>query len=96
MSYGIIVRELASQLDNHIVAYDNLPQRGGCILYLDAPVRRLEITRQALDLGAQAVAAFVRQLLTEPPMISSRCSVGAQDGGLVLSCDEEAVAKIPS
>lgn len=85
MSYGSIVRELADQLDNHIVAYDNLPQRGGCILYLDAPMRRVEITRDALDRGAREVAAFVRQLLAvEAPMAAGRRSVGVRDGVLAM------------
>jgi len=84
MSYGTIVRELAIQLDSHIVAYDNLPQRGGCILYLDGPPRRLEISRDALDCGAREVADFVRQLLLDRPNVLKGLSVGVLDGGLVL------------
>ncbi len=95
MSYGIIVQELASQLDNHIVAYDNLPQRGGCILYFDAPMRRVEVSRDALDLGATTVATFVRQLLIDAPLATGRCSVGARDGGLVLLDDEKIVVGSP-
>ena len=87
MSYGTIVQELASQLDSHIVAYDNLPQRGGCILYLNGPLRRVEVSRDALDRGAREVANFVRQLLADPPSAIKRLSVGVGEGGLVLLGD---------
>lgn len=87
MSYGTIVKELAKQLDSHIVAYDNLPQRGGCILYLDSPMLRVEVTRDALDRGAREVANFVRQLLAEPPRAPRRLSIGVCECGLVLLDD---------
>ena len=49
MSYGTVVKELARSLEGHIIAYDNLPNHGGCILYIDGPVRRIDIEIGALD-----------------------------------------------
>ncbi|WP_442592890.1 hypothetical protein ACSBPU_15495 [Parapusillimonas sp. JC17] len=54
MSYGTIVNELARLLDIPIIAYDNIPHRGGCILYLDGPVRRIDIDTAALDQGGHS------------------------------------------
>lgn len=88
MSYSTIVKELANQLDHYIIAFDNLPQRGGCILYLNGPLRRVEVRREALDRGANEVAGFVRQLLNGAPLKATRVCVSVRDDELALM-DEE-------
>jgi len=91
MSYGTVVKELARKLDRQIIAYDNLPQHGGCILYIDGPIRRIDIAIKALDEGASDVAAFVRQVLASPPANRKRIGIGVRDGELSLLSDEELV-----
>ena len=83
MSYGTVVKELARSLGKHIVAYDNLPDHGGCILYIDGPVRRVDIEIAALGYGARDVAAFVREVLASPPACD-KISIGVRDGELTL------------
>lgn len=89
MSYGTVVKELARKLDRQIIAYDNLPQHGGCILYIDGPIRRIDIAIKALDEGASDVAAFVRQVLASPPANKKRIGIGLRDGNLSLLSEEE-------
>ncbi len=86
MSYGTVVKELARSLGKHIVAYDNLPDHGGCILYIDGPVRRIDIEIQALSHGARELAAFVRDVLASPPD-ATRIGVCVQNGELALSSE---------
>ena len=87
MSYGTIVKELARILGDRIIAYDNLPDHCGCILYVSGPVKRIEIEVLALEEGASDVAAFVRQILASPPEKSRRVGIGLRDGKLSLLTD---------
>lgn len=84
MSYGTVVKELAQSLGRQIIAYDNLPDHGGCILYVGGPVRRIDITTAALEEGSSDLAAFVRQVLSSPPDDQTRMGIGVCDGKLAL------------
>lgn len=84
MSYGTIVKELAGSLGRYIIAYDNLPDHGGCILYLDGSIKRIDISIEALDLGASDVAAFVRKTISAPPADTKMLRVGVVDGELAV------------
>lgn len=84
MSYGTIVNELARTLGRHIIAYDNLPDHGGCILYLDGPVKRIDISIGALEEGPSTVAAFVRQVISLPPSEQTSLKIGLRDGDLTV------------
>lgn len=84
MSYGTIVNELARTLGRHIIAYDNLPEHGGCILYLDGPVKRIDITIEALEEGSNSVAAYVRQIISAPPSEQTTVKIGLRDGKLTV------------
>lgn|SRR5690606_10952834 len=90
MSYGTVVKELARILGKQILAYDNLPDRGGCILYVSGPIKRIEIEVRALDEGASDLAAFVRQTIASPPDGVQCVGIGMRDGVLALRIDQEA------
>jgi len=87
MSYGTVVKELARSLGRQIIAFDNLPDHGGCILYIGGPVRRIDITIAALDEGSSDLAAFVRQVLSSPPPEVKRIGIDVRDGELVWSSE---------
>lgn len=91
MSYGTVVKELARSLGRQIIAYDNLPDHGGCILHLGGPVRRIDITTAALEEGSSDLAAFVRQVLSSPPDEQTRIGIGVRDGELALLSEPVAV-----
>ena len=84
MSYGTIVTQLARTLGRQIVAYDNLPDHGGCILHVDGPVREIDIEIGALDEGVSDLAAFVREVLASPTVSATRVCIGVRDGALAL------------
>ena len=84
MSYGTVVNELARKLEHHIIAFDNLPDHGGCILYLDGPVKRIDIKIDALHEGVDKLAAFVEQVLVSTPRSVGSVCVGMRDGGLAV------------
>lgn len=84
MSYGQVVAELTKSLDTEIVGYDNMPDHGGCILYMKGPVRRIDITIEALDRGPEELAEFIRELTTGRATPGPRLLVGVRDGTLVL------------
>lgn len=93
MSYGTIVKELARALGKQIIAYDNLPNHGGCILYIDGPLRRIDVDIKALDEGAGDLAAFVRRVLASPPPGETRIGIGIQGGELAVLPTPERVVE---
>ena len=84
MSYSTIVKELARSLGAQIIAFDNLPDHGGCILYLAGPLRRIDISIEALDKRPKDLAEFVRQVIEDPPPASGRVRIGVKGGSLVV------------
>jgi hypothetical protein len=84
MSYGTIVRELARSLGKQIIAYDNMPEHAGCILHMDGPLKRMEIGIDAMDKRPSELAAFVRQVLAEPPPGQKCVRIGVREGELTL------------
>ena len=84
MSYGQIVAALARSLGGQIIGYDNIPDRGGCILYMRGPVRRVDITSQALEQGADELAAFIRDSILAPPSANASVRVGLHQGQLAV------------
>jgi len=84
MSYGTVVKELARSLEDHIIAYDNLPNHGGCILYIDGPIRRIDIEIGALNQGVAALATFVREVLASTRGTVARIGVGIREGSLAV------------
>lgn len=84
MSYGQIVSALARSLGTHIIGYDNMPDHGGCILYMRGRVKRIDITTQALELGADELAVFIRDVITDQPEASTNLRIGLREGGLVV------------
>lgn len=84
MSYGQIVTALTRSLGTQILGYDNMPDHGGCILYVRGPTKRIDITAQAMGLGTDELAAFIRQTLTNPPPPNSSLRVGIRDGALAV------------
>lgn len=93
MSYGTVVKELARILGRQIIAYDNLPNHGGCILYISGPVKRIDIEVKALDEGASDLAAFVRRILASPPDDVQHMGIGLRDGELTLVTDRVLVSE---
>lgn len=90
MSYGTVVKDLARILGKQILAYDNLPDRGGCLLYVSGPIKRIDIEVRALDEGASDLAAFVRQTIASPPENVQCVGIGMRDGAFALFTDEAA------
>lgn len=84
MSYGTIVKKLARALDGHIIAYGNLPSYGGCILYLDGPVKRIDVEIGALDRDTEELAGFLRKLMAAGKLSAKRLRVGVRDGSLTV------------
>jgi len=84
MSYGTVVNELARKLEHHIIAFDNLPDHGGCILYMDGPVKRVDIEIAALAEGVDKLAAFVEHVLVSTPRSVGRVCVGMRNGDLAV------------
>jgi len=84
MSYGTLVNQLEERLDNRIIAFDNLPGHGGCILYLEGPVKRIDIERGALERGVDELAAFVRQMMAGASATIERVVVGVRGGALAV------------
>jgi len=85
MSYGQIVSALARSLGTtHIIGYDNMPDHGGCILYMRGSVKRVDITTQALELGADELASFIREIITDQSRAAVNLRVGVREGELVV------------
>jgi len=82
MSYGQVVSELSKSLGSEIIGYDNLPEHGGCILYMKGPVKRFDITIEALELGPTELAQFIRDAMADASAPNLR--VGVVDGSLVM------------
>lgn len=97
MSYGTIVAELARKLGKLIIAYDNLPDHGGCILHVrGGPVKRLDIEVAALDEDISDLAAFVRRAIADSAAPGAHLRIGMRDGQLavlprIVSSDERAI-----
>lgn len=98
MSYGTLVAELARKLGKLIIAYDNLPDHGGCILHVRGSglVKRLDIEVAALDEDISDLAAFVRRIIAESPALGAHLRIGMRDGQLavlprIVSSDEQAI-----
>ena len=93
MSYGTIVTQLARTLGRQIVAYDNLPDHGGCILHVEGPVKEIDIELSALDEGVSDLAAFVREVLASPQAGATKISIGVRNGELTVLNDAEPIAE---
>lgn len=66
------------------MSYDNLPEHGGCILYLDAPIKRINIEIAALDRGAEELAEFIRDRAKAMDGSAKSLEVGVRDGVLAV------------
>lgn len=84
MSYDKVTRDLARTIEWRVIAYDNLPHYGGCILYLDAPVKRINIEISALDRGAEELSSFIRETIKSATGSGNTIAVGVRDGNLAV------------
>lgn len=84
MSYDKVAKELARTIEWRVVAYDNLPQHGGCVLYLEAPVKRINIEIGALARGAEELAGFIRDTIRAGKGQVASIAVGVRDGELAV------------
>ncbi|HWK69803.1 MAG TPA: hypothetical protein VNS29_03080 [Burkholderiaceae bacterium] len=66
MSYGKWVGSLPLPLKRHIIAYDNLPDHGGCKLYLRGGPRRIVLELCALDHDRTELAELLCELADHP------------------------------
>lgn len=84
MSYGTIVHKLARALEGQIIAYSNLPHRGGCILYLSGPIKRIDIELGALSCNMEELAEFLRRLIADTKRPTYLVKVGMRDSALTV------------
>lgn len=84
MSYDKVAKDLARSIQWRVIAYDNLPEHSGCILYLDAPIKRINIEIAALDRGAEELAEFIRDRAKAMDGSAKSLEVGVRDGVLAV------------
>lgn len=84
MSYDKVAKDLARSIQWRVIAHDDLPEHGGCILYLDAPIKRINIEIAALDRGAEELAEFIRDRAKAMDGSAKSLEVGVRDGVLAV------------
>src|SRR5690606_30067709 len=84
MSYGKFVKELPASLKRHIVAYDNLPEHGGCILYFRSGPKRVDLDLCVLSHSAPELIKVLHELV-ERPRSHQRLYITVENGELIVA-----------
>ncbi len=66
MSYGKLVGNFPIPLRREIIAYDNLPEHGGCILHLRGEPKRIDLDLCAVNHDRVELTEFLCALLERP------------------------------
>lgn len=82
MSYGEFIKELPSSLKRQIIAYDNLPNHEGCILYFRGGPRRIDVDVHAFDLDRAELVELLFELC-ERSTAGGRQRITLKEGRLV-------------
>ncbi|MDS1140748.1 hypothetical protein RE432_09890 [Pusillimonas sp. SM2304] len=85
MSYGKFVEELSRSLKHHILAYDNLPDHGGCILHLREGPTRVDVDVHVIDLNKEELIKMLSSVINDTSLHGKRIKISLQNKGLVMS-----------
>ena len=83
MSYGTFVKDLPAVIRREVIAYDNLPDRQGCVLYLRGGPRRIELDVRVFDHDQSEVAQLLHEFI-EQPVFGSRLRLVIDKGRLAV------------
>jgi hypothetical protein len=84
VSYTQFVKKVSKSLKGWIVAFDNMPDRAGCILYLKGSVRTIIIESAAIEIGADDIIAVLLAELAEREIRSAGLLVTVRDGVIAV------------
>lgn len=84
MSYTHFVRKVSKSLNGRIIAYDNLPDRGGCVLYLRGTIKSITIEAAAIDSGHDNVIAVLLTTLPETELRGTELLMTLRAGAIAI------------
>jgi aerobic-type carbon monoxide dehydrogenase small subunit (CoxS/CutS family) len=66
MSYGRFIDELCKGIEGRVVAYDNIKDHGGCVVYLRGkPLRTITVEAAAIDCERIETLSLLREKIRE-------------------------------
>lgn len=84
MSYGKFVKDLPNVLRRQIIAYDNLPNHEGCVLFLRGGPKRVELDVRLFDHEQSDLPDLLEQLADRPIAPGTSLRVVIKDGHLAV------------
>ncbi|TFL14244.1 hypothetical protein CSC67_08815 [Pusillimonas caeni] len=76
MSYGKFIGDLPKALKRYIIAYDNLPNHEGCLLYVRGS-RKVILDARVFDHDREALSDSLYEIIEGPPDEKLRITVEA-------------------
>ena len=92
MSYGKFVSELNRGIEGLVIAYDNKPEHGGCVLYLKDGQRKVIIEADVIAHDREEAISLLRAKIRKGEWDGSSMKLCVRDGSLVLDVEELSVA----
>jgi len=92
MSYGKFVSELNRGIEGLVIAYDNKPERGGCVLYLKDGQRKVVIEADVIVHDREEAISLLRATIRKGKWNGASMKLGVRDGTLVLEVEELSAA----
>lgn len=83
MSYGKFVKDLPNSLKRKIIAYDNLPNHAGCVLFVQGGPKRVELDLKVLEHDWGELADWLYEVV-DRPSLSNALRVTLEKGQLTL------------
>jgi hypothetical protein len=92
MSYGRFVSELNRGIEGLVIAYDNKPEHGGCVLYLKDEQRKVIIEADVIEYDREEAIALLRQRIRKGGWDGASVKLGVRDGELLFEVEEFSAA----